>query len=224
MATRPKLLDLYCGAGGAGMGYHRAGFDVTGVDIAPQKRFPFRFIQADALGYVARHGHEYDVIHASPPCQAYTSLRALQPDKEHPDLVSATRAALADIGRPYIIENVPGAPLHHYITLCGTMFGLRVYRHRRFETSWLMFQPHHPRHVVNAGGHKAQRQRKQHYLAGGFVTITGNVGSYCGPAMGIRWMTGQELSQAIPPAYTEWLGHQLLRALDVATVTASAAD
>jgi DNA (cytosine-5)-methyltransferase 1 len=213
MSERPRILDLFCGAGGAAMGYHRAGFDVTGVDLAPQPRYPFAFVLADALAYVAAHGREFDAIHASPPCQKFTALAARWPGRSYPNLIDATRAGLEATGRPWAIENVPGAPLRHHITLCGTMFGLRVYRHRRFETSWLMFQPEHPAHTVRAGGHKSQRQRKQHYLAGGFVTITGNVGSYCGPGMGIDWMTGEELSQAIPPAYTEWVGLQLRKVL-----------
>ena len=209
--TQHRLLDLFCGAGGAARGYQRAGFHVTGVDIKPQPRFAGDvFIQGDARAYCRAHGHEYDAIHASPPCQAFTPLRAVH-DKEYPDLVAATREALAATGRPWVIENVPGAPLLGGVMLCGTMFeGLRVYRHRRFESSVFMFQPAHPKHVIKAGGYKAQRQRKAHYLAGGFVTITGDVGSYCGPAMEIDWMTGEELSQAIPPAYTEHIGRQLL--------------
>lgn len=217
---KPQLLDLYCGSGGCAVGYNRAGFDVTGVDIAPQKHYPFTFHLDDALAYVTEHGHEYDAIHASPPCQAYTVLRSRHKDREYPDLVAATRVALMATGRPYIIENVPGAPLGYYVMLCGTMFDLRVYRHRRFETSHFMWQPEHPAHLVRAGGHKAQRQRKANYMAGGFVTVTGNVGSYCGPAMGIDWMTGEELSQAIPPAYTEWLGQRLMTVVKNAAVLA----
>lgn len=214
MTDRPRLLDLFCGAGGAARGYQAAGFHVTGVDIRPQPRFAGdAFVRGDALEYVAAHGREFDAIHASPPCQRYTVLRARHPDRIYPDLVGATRAALVGTGRPWVIENVPGAPLQWFVTLCGTMFGLRVYRHRRFECSHLLMQPGHPRHTVKAGGHKAQRRRKAHYAAGGFVTVTGDVGSYCGPAMGIDWMTGAELSQAIPPAYTAWAGRQLLRAL-----------
>jgi len=209
----PRLLDLFCGAGGSAVGYSRAGFDdIVGVDIVQQPRYPFRFVLGDALDYVAAHGHEFDAIHASPPCQQYTPLRAVH-GREYPDMVAAVRAGLLESWRPWIIENVPGAPLRYGVQLCGAMFALRVYRHRRFETSWLVMQPEHPRHLVRAGGHKAQRQRKTHYEAGGFVTITGNVGSYCGPAMGIDWMDGETLSQAIPPAYTEFIGRQLLQAL-----------
>lgn len=216
---RPRLLDAFCGAGGCSAGYDAAGFDVTGVDIKPQPRYPYRFIQGDALEYIAAHGREFDVIHASPPCQAYTSLGALHPEKEYPDLLAATRRALQATGRPWAIENVMGAPVHSGIKLCGTMFGLRVYRHRWFETPFLIMQPPHPPHLVKAGGHKSQRQRKAHYLAGGFVTITGNVGSYCGPAMGIDWMTGEELSQAIPPAYTKLIGGHLMAALTLAAAS-----
>jgi DNA (cytosine-5)-methyltransferase 1 len=189
------------------MGYFRAGFDVVGVDIAPQKRYPFEFVQGDALEFVAAHGHEFDAIHASPPCQAYTPLKATT-GKTYPDLLAATRDAIAVIGVPWVIENVPGAPIHSGVMLCGAMFGLRVYRHRWFETSMLLMQPPHARHTVKATG--TQRARKAHYEAGGFITITGDVGTYCGDAMGIDWMTGNELSQAIPPAYTEWIGAQLL--------------
>lgn len=214
--NRPRLLDLFSGAGGAAVGYSRAGWDVTGVDLAPQPRYPFAFHRADALAYLTEHGHEYDAIHASPPCQAYSALRNRHPDRTYPDLVAATRTALVASGRPWVIENVPGAPLHHWIALCGTMFGLRVYRHRRFETSCFLWQPQHPEHPVHRLGGLQQRGRKTHYLAGGFVTITGNVGSYCGPAMGIDWMTGEELSQAIPPAYTAFIGSHLLAALEEA--------
>lgn len=206
-----RMLDLFSGAGGAARGYQEAGFHVTGVDHKPQPRYAGDvFVQGDALDYCRAHGHEYDAIHASPPCQAYTPLRAVH-GKAYPDLVGATRDALSATGAAWVIENVPGAPLRSGIVLCGTMFdGLRVYRHRRFESSVFLFQPEHPRHTVKAGGHKAQRQRKAHYLAGNFVTITGDVGSYCGPAMGIEWMTGDELSQAIPPAYTRFIGAHLL--------------
>jgi DNA (cytosine-5)-methyltransferase 1 len=217
VSRRPLLLDLFSGAGGAAVGYHRAGFDVVGVDHRPQPRYPFEFCLADALEYLVNGGWKvFDAIHASPPCQAYTPLRALQQDKTYPDLVAPVRKLLVATGKPWVIENVPGSPLGYAIFLCGTMFGLRVYRHRRFEASFLMMQPEHPRHVVRAGapGTKGGRGRKAHYLAGGFVTVTGNIGSYAGEAMGIDWMTGAELSQAIPPAYTEFTGKQLRNALE----------
>jgi DNA (cytosine-5)-methyltransferase 1 len=216
--VKPRLLDLFSGAGGAGMGYSLAGFDVTGVDNKPMPRYPFRFIQADALEYVAEHGHEYDAIHASPPCQAYTPLTALSPDKTYPDLMAATRTALVECEKPWVIENVPGSPLLHYITLCGVMFnGLRVYRHRRFETSFFMMQPEHPKHIALT----ATKRRRERWDAGWFISVTGDgPGSYtAGIAMGIDWMNGNELSQAIPPAYTRFIGAALM---DPVTMRASA--
>lgn len=213
MSGRPRLLDLFCGAGGCSVGYSRAGFDVVGVDVRPMPRYPFEFHRGDALEYVAAHGHEFDVIHASPPCQAFTPLRAVCGGKEYPDFVAATRAALVATGRPYVIENVVQAPIRATVVLCGAMFGLRVYRHRGFETSLLVTTPPHQRHVApTAWG----RDRKRRYLQGDhFLSVTGDVGRYAGDAMGIDWMTGNELSQAIPPAYSEWIGRQLIAALDL---------
>ncbi len=206
---RPRLLDLFCCAGGAGTGYSRAGFEVVGVDIKPQPRYPFEFHQGDALEYLAERGHEFDVIHASPPCQSYTPLRALHPEKTYPDLVDATRGLLDLTGKPYIIENVMAAPLikERSITLCGGMFGLRTYRHRRFESNVPLVQPDHPKHVIRT----ASKRRRELWAEGWHVSITGDVGTYLGPeAMGIDWMTGKELCEAIPPVYTEVLGHQIL--------------
>lgn len=206
-AHKPRLLDLYSGGGGAAMGYHLAGFDVTGIDIAPQKNYPFAFIQADAIDYCRRYGHLFDFIHASPPCHDHTPLRALVGTDGTGWLVAATRAALIAAGVPWVIENVPGAPLQHYITLCGGMFGLRTYRHRRFETSFGMFQPHHPPHVVKT----STKKRRACWDAGLHISVTGDVGTYVGRlAMGIDWMTGNELSQAIPPAYTRFIGESWL--------------
>lgn len=200
---RVQLLDLFCGAGGAAMGYDLAGFEVVGVDIEPQPRYPFRFVQGDALTFPL---DGFDALHASPPCQAFTRLRGRYPDREYPDLISATRERLEASGKPFVIENVAQAPIRRDLVLCGGMFELRVYRHRAFESNVPLVAPFHPRHVVRAdpGG-----QRKAHYLAGGFVTVTGHIGSFAGEAMGIGWMIGLELSQAIPPAYTRYIGDQL---------------
>ncbi|WP_433680670.1 DNA methylase [Nocardia sp. CA-119907] len=208
MNRTPRLLDLFSCAGGAAMGYHRAGFEVVGVDILTQPRYPFEHHVADALEFLAAHGEEFDVIHASPPCQAYSPLHALSPHLEYPDLVAATRSALDALGKPYVIENVMAAPLDrdHSIVLCGGMFGLRTYRHRRFESRIPLRPPTHPKHVIRT----ATRQRRARWAQGWHISVTGDVGRYVGPeAMGIDWMSGDELCQAIPPAYTEHIGEQL---------------
>jgi len=212
--SRPKLLDLFCGAGGCSVGYHRAGFDVTGVDARPQPSYPFAFVQADALAYLGEHGREYDAVHASPPCQRYSITRRIHGNGEtHPDLLEPTRAALVSNGRPWIIENVPGAPVRFPVLLCGLMFGLRVFRHRLFESSVLLFCPPHPEHPTGncTGAGVGYSTGKE-----GYVCVAGNnFNRQAGAAaMGIDWMrTRQELAQAIPPAYTEYLGRQLMRAM-----------
>lgn len=220
--SRPLLLDLFCGAGGAAMGYHRAGFDIIGVDINPQPNYPFMFIQSDALEELReppytlapritvwkRFFRRPDVIHASPPCQHYSPLSALSPDKTYPDLIAATRDLLDQTKIPYVIENVMSAPLikDRSITLCGSMFGLRTYRHRQFESHLPLVAPPHPKHVIKT----ATKQRKTLWEQGWHVSVTGDVGVYVGPeAMGIDWMNGNELCEAIPPAYTEQVGRQL---------------
>lgn len=205
-----RLLDLFCGAGGAAMGYHRAGFDeIVGVDIKPQKHYPFTFVLGDALEYCRLHGAEFDAIHASPPCQCYSVTQNIWHNQaKHPDLVVPTREALIATGRPYVIENVPGAPLVNPIVLCGAMFGLHVYRHRLFESNTLLLAPSHVRHVARASYGRRPK-------ADEFYTITGHFADVVGArmAMGIDWMTRDELSQAIPPAYTEHIGKQLKEAL-----------
>jgi DNA (cytosine-5)-methyltransferase 1 len=202
----PRVLDLFCGAGGAGAGYARAGCDVTGVDIVPQPRYPFHFVLADALEYVEAHGHEYDLIHASPPCQAHMRLRHWT-KKEYPDLVAATRAALIATRRPYVIENVPDAPLENPLMLCGSMFGLRVMRHRLFETQPAIWWPpgrcSHPKGAVGRRGNEGTRE---------WITVTGHFSGVpkAQQAMGgLTWMTQHDLAQAIPPAYTEWIAGEI---------------
>lgn len=209
--SRPLLLDLFCKQGGASMGYHRAGFDVVGVDMEPQPRYPFEFHQADALEYLAAHGDEFDAIHASPPCQAYTRAQKIN-GNNHPDLIRPARAELDEIGLPYVIENVPGAPLlpNRTIELCGAMFGLGTYRHRLFETyDFAPTVPGHPEHVTPIA--KMGRAPK----AGQFMHIVGNFSGVdrARRAMGIDWMTRDGLREAIPPAYTEYIGKQLIAAL-----------
>lgn len=245
-SERYKLLDLFCKAGGAGEGYRRAGFEVTGVDIEPQKNYkPGKFIQADALAYVAQYGWMYDAIHASPPCQAHTQLKSLHKGDEsynerHIDLIPQTRYWLKAIGVPYVIENVAGAKgsLIDPIMLCGAQFGLKVYRHRLFESNvFLMAMPHAPhRDKPPSAGHGASpkgfvtvsgncslgikwdgttpkpKQWNQFVSPNGFISVSGHFSQveYARFAMGIDWMTGKELAQAIPPAYTEFIGNQLM--------------
>lgn len=202
---RPRLLDLYCGGGGAGMGYHLAGFDVTGVDHVAQPRYPFEFYRADALDYLRLYGSEYDAIHASPPCQAFSLAQRIQA-RGHLDLIVRTRRALIRSGKPWVIENVEGAPLAHPVTLCGAMFPrLRVYRHRLFEANFTIREPEHPEHYapVTKMGRAPQRGEFLH-VVGNFIGV-----AQARAAMGVGWMSRDELSEAIPPAYTQYVGTQL---------------
>lgn len=224
-----RILDLFCGAGGCAVGYHRAGFaEIVGVDIAPQPRYPFTFVQGDALEYLAEHGAEFDAIHASPPCQRYTVGRTIHDSGDrHPDLVDPTRALLNAAGRPWVMENVPGAPLENPVTLCGLMFGLRVIRHRLFESSVFLMAPPcpgHPKHL-STGTMTAKRGGTGNGYstgAGGLVCVAGNnfVREAGAKAMGIDWpMTRRELANAIPPAYTEFVGRQLIDWIGAAGTT-----
>jgi DNA (cytosine-5)-methyltransferase 1 len=207
-----RLLDLFCCAGGAGMGYHRAGFEVVGVDIKPQPRYPFEFHQADALEYLREHGHEFDVIHASPPCQRYSEGTPPEYRMLHPDLIAPTREALKQADKPYVIENVEMARsiLVNPVMLCGSMFGLKIWRHRYFEIYpfWFM-SPMSCRHdfepiLISGMGSTPKRNGKR----------------YKSPiaekreAIKIDWMTTEEITEAIPPAYTEFIGAQLMQALE----------
>lgn len=203
--SRPVILDLFCGAGGAGYGYHLAGFDVVGVDIDRQPRYPFEFHQGDALKFLLEHHCEFDVIHASPPCQAFTNAQRIM-GNSHPDFITATRNALELIRKPWIIENVPGAPLRGPAELCGAMFGLGTYRHRLFETSFPVSAPAHPVHSTPTA--KMGRAPKP----GEFMHVVGNFSgvAQAREAMGIDWMTRDELRESIPPAYAQFIGARLL--------------
>jgi DNA (cytosine-5)-methyltransferase 1 len=221
--TRRRALDLFCKAGGASAGYHRAGFDVVGVDIAPQPRYPFEFVRGDALevGAELLASGRFDVVVGSPPCHDHGRFRAMWPEHGTGWLVAATRHLFERSGLPWVIENVPGAPLRDPLVLCGSMFGLgttcsdgvhrQLRRHRLFESSLTLAAPgpcDHTDASVGVYGHGG----------GG----TAPRGEYNGAkaervaAMGIDWMTNIELAQAIPPAYTEWVGSRLMATLEVA--------
>jgi DNA (cytosine-5)-methyltransferase 1 len=210
--SKPRLLDLFCGAGGAAMGYHRAGFDVVGVDINPQPHYPFEFYQADALEYPL---NGFDVIHASPPCQLYTRKSADWGRErvnviEHPDLIGPTRDLLKRTGLPYVIENVVGAPLDAQLMLCGSHFGLRIQKHRLFEANWPL--PMAPascdhRDLYNpwqGPGRTADKLRAAQDTP--WIPMHGGASRKAG-------YTG-DLNNAIPPAYTEWIGSALLAAIE----------
>lgn len=206
----PRLLDLFCGAGGAAMGYAHAGFEIIGVDAAPQPRYPFTFIKANALEFPL---DGFDAIHASPPCKGYTKARI--PGYQYPRTVDKVRDRLVTAGVPYVIENVPGAPLIDPVELCGSHFGLRAYwpgigevglrRHRLFETSFPLPDPgphDHRLRSIPVFGHSAGGNYPD-YRGKGFAQA-------CRDAMGIQWMKRDELSQAIPPAFTSYVGHYLM--------------
>lgn len=226
---RPLLLDLFCCAGGAGVGYQRAGFDVIGVDIVTRLNNPSPFLQADAMTLDPKFIAMFDAIHASPPCQSYSDLaKRNRNGHEWPRLVEPVREMLVRSGRPYVIENVEGAPLLNPVVLCGTMFpGLRVLRHRLFETNFPLRAPAHPKHPKVHTFDK----RKSHFGKTDewrdFVQVTGGGNSTLAAArdaMGIDWMTKGELNEAIPPAYTEYVGRQLMAYIGADTQLGAAAD
>ncbi|WP_371791503.1 SAM-dependent methyltransferase [Streptomyces sp. NBC_01471] len=202
---RPRLLDAFCCQGGAGKGYTDAGFDVTGIDIAPQPRYPYRFIQAEAVAYIRAHGHEYDAIHASPPCQFDSDCQRLQ-GRVHPDLIGPTRAALESTGRPWVLENVRGAltKLNAPVMLCGAMFGLATYRHRYFETGGgaTLTAPEHPLHLV------PQAKMGRPVPPGHYGQFIGNFSGvdHARRVMGVAWMNRDGIRECIPPAYTYHIG------------------
>jgi C-5 cytosine-specific DNA methylase len=188
-----RILDLFCGAGGAAMGYHQAGFEVVGVDNRPQPRYPFHFLLADSFKVLAKMDLSmFDAIHASPPCQTYANVTSWRGDpSEHPDLLPATRTALEATGLPWVIENVPEAPLRPDLLLCGSQFGLKVKRHRVFESSPRLF------FLIPTCRHR------------GALPFMHKQERAFADAMGCEWMTNREARQAIPPAYTRFVGEQL---------------
>ncbi len=209
---KPRLLDLFCGAGGAAMGYSRAGFEVVGVDIKPQPRYPFEFIRADALEWMRYMFGElddcfFDAIHASPPCQAYSVATPTAKRGSHADLVAETRELLEATGLPYVIENVPGAPLRNPVIICGSSLGLKVRRHRLFETNWPLMVPPcahgmqgQPVGVYGGGTGKGQKRGRKVMSSAEALEV-----------MEMPWADRAGATQAIPPRYTEMVGTQLLQ-------------
>lgn len=213
-----RLLDLFCGAGGAGKGYQDAGFQIVGVDIHPQPDYPGEFIQGDALEYLEAHGHEYDARHASPPCQASSALtKGTNQGRQYENLIPATRELLARFDGPSIIENVQGSDLRRDLTLCGEMFGLEVIRHRYFELGgWTAPEPVHRKHRGRVAGY-----RHGQWFDGPYFAVYGEGGGkgtvpQWQRAMGIDWTRNRKsIAEAIPPAYTRWIGLHLGKTLGV---------
>ena len=223
---RPILVDLCCCQGGASAGFERAGFDVVGLDLDPQPRYPYHFLQADvvaALGtllsggiWAFRTGLDDEVFrfltlddiaafHASVPCQLYSGTHQIN-DNDHPDLIPPVRGLLDETGKPYVMENVVGAPLLEPVTLCGAMFGLRTYRHRLFETNWFLPEPEHPEHVAR------QAKMGRPPADGEFMHIVGNFSNVAlaREIMGMPWANRDGLREAIPVAYAEYVGKHLM--------------
>lgn len=190
------------------MGYNRAGYEVVGVDIAPMSNYPFEFHQGDAIEFLKDHWQEFDAIHASPPCQAYSTMSSCRPGlaAKYPALIEPVRDLLIDLETPWVIENVPGAPLRDPIMLCGTMFGYELYRHRLFESNMPLIGPPHLPHIKPAS-------KAGHWEPGTIMSVSGHVApiALAREIMGIDWkMTRDQLVEAIPPYYTEFIGSQLL--------------
>lgn len=220
-----KILDLYCKAGGCAAGYKAAGFEVVGVDIEPQPNYPFKFIQADALEILKDKEFisQFDVIHASPPCQHYTKVQHMAKARnggtygEHPDLVAPTRELLEGTGKPYIIENVAGSPLINPLKLFGSQFkNLYTQRERWFESNIPLEEPeisHSKMKTPSAGNGIGEDGSISICGSGGVRGLNSKqIRLYWGFALGgIDWMTRAELAEAIPPAYTEFLGKQIIK-------------
>jgi DNA (cytosine-5)-methyltransferase 1 len=217
-----RLLDLFCGAGGCSYGYARAGFDVVGVDINPQPNYPYTFIKADVLTLDPDFLKDFEAIHASPPCQAHSTLKYVQ-SRTYVDLIGETRELLRATELPYVIENVPNAPLIDPIELCGSSFKLRVRRHRKFESNIELISLPCDHEWQDASPMYKIRMSKSRglYRMSGIIPAHGGLQlmpehfygmtelDLVGDAMGIHWMTKKEINQAIPPMYTKYIGRQL---------------
>jgi DNA (cytosine-5)-methyltransferase 1 len=205
-----KLLDLFCGGGGASMGYHRAGFDVTGIDLKHGKRYPFNYIKGDVRDYLNKEFlADFDVIAASPPCQTHSSTKHLRNAQGRTtskiDMIEEVRNALVASGKRYVIENVPNAPLINPIQVCGSAFGLKVRRHRLFESNVKLLGTncHHKQQGKPVGVYGSMRDEIPN---GGHTAKTMTEAN---EAMGIDWLIWGELKEAIPPTYTHFIGQQL---------------
>lgn len=212
-APKPTCLDLFCCQGGAGEGYRMVGFDVTGVDIKEQSNNPHRFVRSDALQYAQEHGKEYDFIHASPPCQGYTTMNNRWGKEKTPRMIAHVRELLRELGVPWVIENVLGARqwMTNPILLTGEMFGLRVYRPRLFELShFILVSPAVRRQIDPVAVYGKEDGRKIWRRKDGTELRCARLPE-ASAAMGIYWMTWDGLREAIPPAYTEWIGRQMLK-------------
>lgn len=203
-----RVLDMFCGAGGAAMGLHRAWpeAEIVGVDIEDQPRYPFRLVKMDWRDFMALYAETFDWFWASPVCKRYTQMlnHGLTLRTNHPDQIPSVQAVFRSLGKPYVIENVAGAPLRDAVMLCGTMFGLKTLRHRFFECSFNLRTPDHPKH--NGKGIRNQRDGGTYYRCYGHETGKREWGR----AMGIDWMKTPELAQAVPPAYSEYIAKQYL--------------
>lgn len=220
-------MDLFCGAGGCAVGYSRAGFNVIGVDHKPQKNYPFEFFQADAmqvLGFLNEGGYipgtdiwleNFSAIHASPPCQRFSVMTQCRPGiaETFPDLIDPVRQRLKASGLPYVIENVPKAPLIDPAQVCGTSFGMRIRRHRLFETNFYLPSTtcKHDGYVMNPWNSKGGRRRMREH----FGIPNGQQNPAWRAEMGVEWMGGHDAEQAVPPAYTQYVGKYLMDAIEV---------
>lgn len=211
-SDRPRLLDVCCCAGAASMGYHQAGFDVTGADIEPQRNYPFPFLQVSLLDLTGEWvADNFDAIHLSPPCQPDSAMSNCRPGlaDTYARLIEPARELAIASGLPYVIENVVGSDLRDPVMLCGFMFGRQLYRHRLFETNWGLIQPEHPAHTLPAS-------KAGHWRPGTIMSVAGHVApvALAREVMEIDWTTRDELVEAIPPYYAKYVGDQLLTVVE----------